>query len=160
RNAVNFSQGLSEGRGGSYSIFLGSIYSLFGEQRIIGQYINLLFGMFTIILLKKILENIIKNKEVYLKVLIIILFLLSFIVMMILYDVIKHRFKSNLTTVLFDLFGILFFYILNTLFSDVVFVKINSIDAATELNITAQSYVDGDSAYLEPLKNSTPIIMI
>src|SRR5699024_7976233 len=86
--------------------------------------------------------------------------LLSYIIIMTFYDRKKHRFKFNLKTLLYGLYGIIFFYILNTLFSDLLFVKINSINSATELNKTVKSYTDGDSAYLETLETSNPIIRI
>ena len=220
RNALNVAEGLSSGQGGNYSIFLGGIYYLFGEQRIIGQYVNVLFGMFTILLLKKIFEKIIKNNKIFLTLLLIVSFLPNFAVMNVIllresiiiflvtlslyfflkwwkkgsfiklmialilpiiaslfhsgsiaivlgyiiiitfYDRRSRRFIFNYQTVISGILGIGLLFILNTLFSDLLFSKFNSIDSAADLNKTAQAYTDGGSAYLQNIESNNPIIMI
>ncbi|MCA0981206.1 hypothetical protein [Exiguobacterium aestuarii] len=80
-NAINVLKGFDAEQGGNYSIFLGSIYYFFGEQRILAQYLNVLFGVFTIILIKKILEKIKINNRMKFSLLLLSSFLPNLIIM-------------------------------------------------------------------------------
>lgn len=79
-NAIQFSQGYGAGRGGLYSMLVGFIYELFGEQRILAQYFNLLLSIFTVLLLKHTTEILNLGKKFRLLVLFIAAFLPNFIV--------------------------------------------------------------------------------
>lgn len=52
--AINGIISSNYGRGGTYSQFIGQIFKMFGVQRIIAQYVNLLLSIGTMLLIKKI----------------------------------------------------------------------------------------------------------
>lgn len=57
RYAVLFAEGGQINRGGVYFRIVGNIYRLFGVQRIMAQYFNVILSMFSIFLVKKSLED-------------------------------------------------------------------------------------------------------
>src|SRR5699024_9951499 len=85
---------------------------------------------------------------------------LGYIIIITFYDRRSRRFIFNYQTVISGILGIGLLFILNTLFSDLLFSKFNSIDSAADLNKTAQAYTDGGSAYLQNIESNNPIIMI
>ncbi|MCZ2257301.1 hypothetical protein [Sporosarcina sp. G11-34] len=80
-NAMNFVNGDGSGRGGFYSIILGYIYMMFGEQRIVAQYFNVILSMYSIFIVKKILEQLMLSTKVRVFVLILFSFIPNYLIM-------------------------------------------------------------------------------
>lgn len=78
--AVQFALGGDASRGGFYSIVVGLIYTMFGEQRILAQYANILFSLYTILLLKKMMEELSLSTRVRRTMLVVIAFLPNYMV--------------------------------------------------------------------------------
>jgi len=74
-HALAFSSGLGSGRGGMYSTVVGIIYSVFGPQRIVAQYFNVLLGMYSIITINKIMNFLKINSRIQTRLLIFVSFM-------------------------------------------------------------------------------------
>lgn len=80
-NAVAFANGLGAARGGMYSELVGYIYKLFGEQRILAQYFNIILSIYTIVIIKDIIEYLVTDKKLRYYMLATVSFLPNFIIM-------------------------------------------------------------------------------
>lgn len=81
RFAVMFARGDEFSRGGVYFRIVGMIYRLFGVQRINAQYFNVMMSMFSIFLVKKMLEQLNLDKRISNLALIMVAFLPNYVIM-------------------------------------------------------------------------------
>lgn len=78
--AINYANGNDAERGGIYSVIVGTIYKMFGEQRILAQYLNLLLSIYTIIIIKRTMESLNIIKKIRFYMLLIIAFLPNYMI--------------------------------------------------------------------------------
>lgn len=78
--AIQYVQGFDEGRGGLYSIIVGLFYKMYGVQRILAQYFNVILSIYTIIIIKRIIEILNLDKKIRYLILLIVCFLPNFII--------------------------------------------------------------------------------
>lgn len=220
-NALSFVNGDGAGRGGFYSVVVGFIYMMFGEQRILAQYFNVILSMYSIFIVKKILEQLMISTKIKGFMLILFSFLPNYLIMSsillresimivlltysfyffikwwkngrssslliaialpivtsifhsgaiapavgyvicyIFYDRLNQKFRFNMRTIVSGVLFLLMFFVVNTLFGDMLFGKFQNVESITDVGKTASTYASGGSAYsIGANANSVPSIIL
>ncbi|GAB1793266.1 hypothetical protein [Priestia megaterium] len=218
--AIQYAQGLDEGQGGLYSIIVGLFYKMYGIQRILAQYVNVVLGIYTIVIVKRILELLKIDEKMKFYLILIVCFLpnsiiissilirestmiflitlslfyfikwwlkgtipyfilaiilpliaalfhsgaiapiIGYVLCYIFYNPAYRKFNFNIRTGALGIGFLIIFFVINTLWGDILFGKFQNVESATDITNKVTSYTKGGSAYLEGLQVSSTTDLI